>query len=191
MVMLLFVVPCCALVALRRVKPSLIDRHPLISKSLAMGVTYGLADVAAQVVAGDPSPLLDRARRSLALVGVGCFAVGPLLAFWFDLLEWLIPGRTPKAIAMRTALDQAIEVPVMIAIIFTLSSLAEGHTLAFCLCKVQDKLLSTWRDCVGVWAPVQLINQGLVPLKYRVAFQALISFFWDAYLSFVSHSFFV
>lgn len=188
MVAIFFVVPCTALVA-APIKPSVVDRHPLVSKSLAMGVTYGLADVAAQVVAGDPTPLLDRARRSLALVGVGCFAVGPLLAFWFDFLEWLIPGRSPKAIAMRTALDQAIEVPFMIALIFTLSSLAEGHTLAFCLCKVQEKLVSTWGNCVGVWTPVQLINQGLVPLKYRVAFQALISFFWDAYLSFVSHSF--
>ena len=32
------------------------------------------------------------------------------------------------------------------------------------------------------------MNQGFVPLKYRVIFQAVISFFWDAYLSIVSHA---
>lgn len=157
-----------------------------------MGITYGLADTAAQIFAavstGEVVPLANRIRRSVSLALVGCLAVGPLLAVWFDLIERWVPGRSIKAVAARTALDQIFQVPVMIAIIFSLSSLAEGHNLAYCLKKCQEKLLPTWRDCVSVWAPVQLINQGVVPLKYRVLFQAIISFFWDAYLSIVSHA---
>jgi hypothetical protein len=168
------------------------DRHPLLTKSLAMGVTYGLADAAAQLFAflahGEVVPLAARLRRAISLTGVGCLAVGPLLAVWFDFLERIVPGRTKRATFKRTVLDQAIEVPVMISLIFTLSSLAEGNTLAYCLAKVQLKLLSTWKSCTVVWFPVQFINQGLVPLKWRVLFQALVSFFWDTYLSIVSHA---
>ena len=76
----------------------------------------------------------------------------------------------------------------MISIIFSLSSLAEGHSPSYCLAKIQLKLLSTWKDCTAVWFPVQLVNQGLIPLRFRVIFQAVVSFFWDTYLSIVSHS---
>ena len=173
-------------------KEAFIDRHPLLAKSLSMGVTYGLADMTAQLFAylahGEVVPLAMRMRRAISLTLVGCLAVGPLLTVWFDFLERIVPGRSKRAILKRTILDQAIEVPVMISIIFSLSSLAEGHTIAYCLAKIQLKLLSTWKDCTAVWFPVQLVNQGLVPLRFRVIFQAVVSFFWDTYLSIVSHS---
>ena len=173
-------------------KEAFIDRHPLLAKSLSMGVTYGLADMAAQLFAylthGEVVPLAMRMRRAISLTLVGCLAVGPLLTVWFDFLEKIVPGRSKRAILKRTILDQAIEVPVMISIIFSLSSLAEGNTIAYCLAKIQLKLLSTWKDCTAVWFPVQLVNQGLVPLRFRVIFQAVVSFFWDTYLSIVSHS---
>ena len=103
-----------------------------------------------------------RMRRAISLTGVGCLAVGPLLTVWFDFLEKIVPGRSKRAILKRTVLDQAIEVPVMISIIFSLSSLAEGHSPSYCLAKIQLKLLSTWKDCTAVWFPVQLVNQGLI-----------------------------
>lgn len=158
-----------------------VDRRPMLLKSLSMGITYGLADITAQLFAavatGEVVPLANRLRRSLSLMLVGCVAVGPLLAVWFDFLERFIPGRSPKAIGARTALDQSIQVPVMIAIIFTLSSLAEGHSIAFCVEKCREKLVPTWRDCLCVWPIAQVINQGIVPLKHRVYFQALVSLY--------------
>lgn len=173
-------------------KSSWLDRHPLVVKSLTFGLTYAAADFAAQMyawlVCGEVVGLLERIRRTAALAMVGTFAVGPVLTFWFDFLEWLIPGRKAKAVVSRTILDQAIQVPFCISMIFTLSSLAEGYGLRYCVKKIDDKLLSTWCDCIAVWCPVQFINQGLVPLKYRVIFQSIISFFWDAYLSIVSHA---
>ena len=173
-------------------KGSWLARNPLAVKCLSFGVTYAAADMTAQIFAcvtlGEVVPLLERCRRVLSLAAVGTFAVGPLLAYWFDFLEWLVPGKKAKAVATRTFLDQLIQVPFCIAMIFTLSSMAEGHGLLYCYHKIQMKLLSTWRDCVLVWCPVQFINQGLIPLQYRVLFQAIISFFWDTYLSIISHS---
>ena len=34
-----------------------------------------------------------------------------------------------------------------------------------------------------VWAPVQIMQQTLVPLHYRVSVANLVSYFWDTYLS--------
>lgn len=171
---------------------SMLQRHPMALKALSMGLTYGLADCAAQLyerlAAGERAPLAERARRNAALVLVGLLAVGPLLSVWFDALEGLVPGGSIRAVLTRTALDQALQVPVMISLIFTLSALAEGHDAPYCAAKVRSKLLPTWKGCVGVWAPVQMLNQGVVPLRYRVMFQAFVSFFWDAYMSIAAHA---
>ncbi|EGB06487.1 hypothetical protein AURANDRAFT_29070 [Aureococcus anophagefferens] len=156
-----------------------------------MGLTYGLADIAAQAFAafagGEVLPLAQRVRRSVALMGVGLFFVGPLLAVWFDFLEKVLPGRRKRAVVGRAALDQSIQTPFMISLIFALTTLAEGHSPAVAVAKIQAKLLPTWWACVGVWTPVQLVNQGVVPLKYRVFFQSVVAFFWDAWMSIVSH----
>ena len=88
----------------------------------------------------------------------------------------------------RTIVDQMVQTPFMISLIFTLSTLAEGYSLSDCGTKLQIALMPTWKRCSFVWAPVQLVNQGIVPLKYRVFFQAVVSFFWDAYMSIASHS---
>ena len=79
-------------------KEAFIDRHPLLAKSLSMGITYGLADMTAQLFAylahGEVVPLAMRCRRAISLTGVGCLAVGPLLTVWFDFLEKIVPGRS-------------------------------------------------------------------------------------------------
>ncbi|KAH8059417.1 hypothetical protein JL722_5446 [Aureococcus anophagefferens] len=154
-----------------------------------MGLTYGLADIAR----GRSRPLPARCCRSRSACAAAwrswasAFFVGPLLAVWFDFLEKVLPGRRKRAVVGRGALDQSIQTPFMISLIFALTTLAEGHSPAVAVAKIQAKLLPTWWACVGVWTPVQLVNQGVVPLKYRVFFQSVVAFFWDAWMSIVSH----
>lgn len=171
---------------------SFLDRHPILAKALSMGITYSLADAAAQaygrVHCGERESWDKRIQRNLGLMLVGLVVVGPLLSIWFDWLDAAVPGTTARAVASRTIIDQLVQAPVIMSLIFVLSGLAEGHSLDFCAAKVRHKLVPTWRGCVGVWTPVQFVNQGVVPLQHRVAFQAFVSFFWDAYMSICAHS---
>mmetsp|Transcript_26268 Transcript_26268/g.66668 ORF Transcript_26268/g.66668 Transcript_26268/m.66668 type:complete len:268 (-) Transcript_26268:267-1070(-) len=169
-----------------------VEQHPMAMKAAAMGVTYSLADIAAQIFThfdtGEHFSWAERVRRNFGLAIIGLVVVGPLLSIWFDRLEAFCPGTSLRAVLSRTLLDQLLEVPIMVTIIFVLSALAEGHDLTYALKKVRHKLLPTWRGCTTVWAPVQLINQGLIPLRSRVYFMALVSFFWDAYMSIAAHA---
>lgn len=171
--------------------PGWLTSHPIVLKSVSMGVTYSLADVAAQYwdrsKGGDQMSLWERARRNLALALVGLLWVGPLLTVWFDYLAVLVPGASVGPAILRTLIDQLLEAPFMISSIFFFSALAEGHDVQFALHKVKTKVLPTWKGCTGVWLPVQLVNQGLVPLHLRVYFQSFVSFFWDAYMSVAAH----
>lgn len=65
--------------------------------------------------------------------------VGPLLTIWFDALDKYIPGQTWQPVARRTALDQLIEAPLMISLIFGLSALLEGRGMRFAILKIQAK----------------------------------------------------
>jgi hypothetical protein len=79
-----------------------LSKYPIIAKSASMGLTYGLADMAAQAfvwaVDGDAVPLADRVRRAIGLVAVGLFAVGPLLTVWFNFIDRLVPGKSKRAV---------------------------------------------------------------------------------------------
>ena len=77
--------------------------------------------------------------------------------------------------------------PIMIAVIFSLVSVCEGRPGEI-LGKLQHKLAPTWAAALWVWVPVQYANQGIVPLRYRVIVQAVVSYFWDTYLSLASHA---
>ena len=158
-----------------------------------MGVTYSLADLSAQLFSRLTNPeerltLEARVRRNAGLGLIGLLWVGPLLTVWFEWLARVFPGAGGGAVLLRTLADQLLEVPFMISCIFFLSALAEGHDVAFAARKVRAKLLSTWRGCTVVWLPVQLVNQGLVPLHLRVYFMSFVSFFWDAYMSIAAHA---
>ena len=63
------------------------------------------------------------------------------------------------------------------------SALSNGATLAQIERKLRDELYSTWVSSVYVWAPVQVFQQAVVPLRYRVAVANGVSYFWDTYLS--------
>ena len=49
--------------------------------------------------------------------------------------------------------------------------------------KLEKELWPTWVNSVIVWGPVQIGQQTLVPLKYRVAVANGVSYVWDTYLS--------
>lgn len=165
--------------------------HPLVTRSVTMGLTYALADTTAQLIelAEGPSEtsLGHRVQRTIGITAIGLVFVGPLLTVWFNALDKFVPGSTFLPIAGRTALDQLIEAPIMIGSIFGLATLAEGGSVADAKFKLETKLLPTWRDGLIIWVPSQCINQAIVPLKYRVMLQAILSYFWDTYLSVVNH----
>lgn len=74
----------------------------IVAKSASMGITYALADIAAQsfavVMEGEFLPVVSRIRRTVALTLVGFLAVGPILTLWFEFIERKIPGKTRKAV---------------------------------------------------------------------------------------------
>lgn len=167
--------------------------HPYSTKAAGTALTYVCSDLTAQTIeqrrsespestGSEHRPALS-AERALKFGAVGGFWVGPLLTYWFQLMDKVVPGRTPHAIAVKMLVDQTAQGPFMIGTMFAWCAVLNGASAAAIVAKLQDELWTTWVNSVYVWAPVQIFQQAVVPLQYRVAVSNVVSYFWDTYLS--------
>ena len=164
----------------------MLKQYPYRTKSITTGLTYAAADATAQgfemwTNRDYKFALRKRFARIFGLVLIGCLWVGPVLTGWFNLLDAHVP-----TFYARTALDQLVQAPFMIACIFSLASAFEGRIMEV-PSKLRLKLKPTWISALKVWIPTQLLTQGVVPLPYRVVVVNGVSYFWDTYLSIESH----
>jgi hypothetical protein len=158
--------------------------HPYTTRASQTFATYFCSDCTAQALEGDTGAApADRAARALKFASVGGLWVGPLLTHWFIVMDRLVPGRSVRAVGVKLVADQVLQGPFMIGSMFGLCALSNGATLAQIERKLRDELYSTWVSSVYVWAPVQVFQQAVVPLRYRVAVANGVSYFWDTYLS--------
>eukprot|EP00960_Hanusia_phi_P072764 767873-Hanusia_phi.AAC.1 len=173
--------------------------YPIRTKSLVTGIAYGLADVAAQLyelflqlMEGGKEdsniPLHQSVKRCVGLILVGILWVGPCLSVWFNVLERVFPGKGLGVTMKRAVVDQMFGAPFFIMSIFALTSFWEGQSVQQVQEKLQDRLISTFIVGVWVWFPFQVLNQGMIPLQYRVVAQNVVNFFWDAFLSITNHA---
>lgn len=158
--------------------------HPYSVKALGTSVTYVASDCTAQAIEGTKDVAVeDRAARALKFGAVGGLWVGPLITYWFNVMERVLPGRAPARVAMKLVLDQLLQGPFMIGSMFALCAAANGASVPAIQSKLETELWPAWVNSVIVWGPVQVGQQLVVPLKYRVAVANGVSYVWDTYLS--------
>ena len=52
--------------------------------------------------------------------------VGPLLTYWFNVMERILPGRAPARVAAKLVIDQVLQGPFMIGSMFALCAAVKG-----------------------------------------------------------------
>jgi len=156
---------------------------PYTTKAVGTGATYFASDLTAQAVEGSALAPQDRATRALKFSAVGGLWVGPLLTAWFGVMDRFVPGRGVRAVATKLLVDQVIQGPLMIGSMFALCASLNGASVDAIREKLDAELYPTWVNSVYVWAPVQVFQQMVVPLQYRVAVANCVSYVWDTYLS--------
>ena len=157
--------------------------HPFATKAAGTGITYVLSDLTAQAFEGSREPAAARLGRACRFGAIGALWVGPLLAAWFQVMDWAVPGAGAASVAAKVLMDQCIQGPFMISSMFILAALSAGESRRDAVGKARRMLKPTWVKSVYVWSPVQAVQQTLVPLEYRVAVANFVSYFWDTYLA--------
>lgn len=114
---------------------------------------------------------------------------GVVVHHWYHHLDRFVGrGRTFKLISLKIILDQVIGSPLSLAAYFATLGLCERSSWRHVKQELVEKgfgriYLAEWI----VWPPLQVINFALVPLRYRILFDNIVSLGFDVYAPYVKY----
>lgn len=160
--------------------------------NIAISTTFsGIGDVIEQYIEraflSSPANCWDYVR-TLKLSATG-LPIGFISHFWYLHLDKRYTTKTHTNVFKKILLSQLIYAPVCILVFFlTLSvlnrqSARELH--ANLVSKGQRLYIVDWI----FWPPVSLVNFYLVPLRYRLLYENIISIGFDTFNSYVYHNY--
>ena len=89
------------------------ETHPKMSTILTAIFVYFFGDAAEQYLRNAEDEDIDF-ERSVKMAAIGAFSNGVLLRNWYNILDYLMPIRTKKTIAIKMVMDAFIWGPVCI-----------------------------------------------------------------------------
>ena len=170
---------------LRETNRRLFTKYLLIT-NLTISTTFsGLGDYLEQVLEITAGYKNDWDRlRTLKLASTG-LPVGLVCHYWFIFLDRKITGRTGKFLIKKILLDQLIGSPLYIIAFFITIGFWDSWSKKF-----KEELFSKATDIyIAEWIrpPIQAINFYILPTKYRLLYDSIVSLGFDMYTSYVTH----
>lgn len=130
-------------------------------------------------------------QRNLAFIIYGGIYQGVCQYYIYNVLFplWFGTGNDLTSVAIKVAFDMLVISPFLcLPIAYLTKSTIYGQSIREGFEKyVYDlKNNNLWVTYCSIWLPVQFVTFGLVPEHLRIAFIALVSFFWLIILSTIS-----
>jgi protein Mpv17 len=141
-------------------------------------------DGSSGVVYGRPSVWRFNVARLLRLVSFAGLLFAPVTKRWFEVLESEIPGTGFWVAMQRMLADQVLySVCVLLTLFAWTGAWESGGNWAHVRAKIATNLWPSLRANWTLWPAVQLINQSIVPLQFRMLVAATVNIPWAAYLA--------
>ncbi|KAH9409900.1 hypothetical protein TYRP_009646 [Tyrophagus putrescentiae] len=126
--------------------------------------------------------------RSAHMTAAG-LTTGVVTHYWYILLDRCLGSRrTPLVLAKKILLDQVVFSPVNLFVYFSTLGICERSSWRHVKGELVEKGLENiyvveW----AIWPPMQLINFALLPLRYRILFDNVVSLGFDIYSPYVKY----
>lgn len=145
-------------------------------------------DIVTKSLKKDQEPARFNFERNLHMTMAG-FTTGLISHYWYILLDqWLGSKRCIKLVTVKVLLDQVLFSPVNLLVYFSTLGICERSTVS----RVKDELIEKGLENIYlaewvIWPPAQYINFYILPLKYRILFDNVISLGFDIYSPYVKY----
>ena len=170
-----------------------LETHPLLVKGVTSGLISGSGDFICQSLTmsyddADANTAEDKwdIYRTVRFIAMGGLWVAPVTHFWYNALSTRILSgpRTTLRVVQRLLVDQFGFAPLFAPSFMAGLWILEGREdVVKPLIELAPSLVvANWT----LWIPAQLVNFGMVPLKFQVLFGNVVALGWSVYLSFVS-----
>ncbi|KAK9703631.1 Mpv17 / PMP22 family [Popillia japonica] len=160
-----------------------LNKHPVLTQTIQVGVVMGGGDVISQVVVEKKSYKEYNFLRTAQFSSVGLCFLGPTLTMWYRLLAKYVGMKGSLVTVKKVALDQLLFAPFCIAglmsVLFTIQGQPPKQTINIIKKDYTDILIANYK----LWPAVQLVNFYIVPLNYQTLVVQCVALLWNTYIS--------
>ncbi|CAM9467187.1 unnamed protein product [Ectocarpus sp. 8 AP-2014] len=159
--------------------------HPIITKTAINVGIYLIGDWLSQVKWGREEDValwefdLQRTLRN-GLIGA-CF--GPVVHFYYNFSDWVLPPSVPINRPFKIMLDQSIYFCSKCAVYILLVSLLRGDSFEEARGTVKEKLKGVVTTGWRFWPFVHIFTYFLIPPRHRVLWVNCVDLLWSSILA--------
>ncbi|XP_065366311.1 mpv17-like protein [Calliphora vicina] len=123
--------------------------------------------------------------RTIKYSSLGFLFVGPVLKYWFGLLDRSITIKQQRLqrTVKKVLVDQAIMAPALNLSITALVGLINEESSDTIKERIKVQYPDIMKNNYIFWPAIQMVNFSIVPLKYQVVFVQLIAVVWNCFVS--------
>ena len=170
-----------------KMKQRLFSKYLLATNLLVSACFSGVGDITEQIfeITASYQDTWNK-QRTLRLAMTG-LPVGLISHYWYIYLDKHYYHMTHKTIFKKVFLSQIIFSPICIFVFFVTLGILNRSSKEEIVNNLATKGKRVY--CIEwiVWPPASLINFYLVPLRYRVLYDNIVSFGFDVYNSYIVH----
>ncbi|XP_041107571.1 protein Mpv17-like [Polyodon spathula] len=157
--------------------------HPWKIQIITAGTLVGVGDVISQQLVERKGFANHSVKRTVKMMGIGVFFVGPVVGGWYKVLDRLVPGGNKTVALKKMLLDQAIFSPCFLGCFLTISGTLNGLTMEENWNKLKRDFTDALIASYYLWPAVQIANFYFIPLNHRLAVVQVVAIVWNTYLS--------
>lgn len=176
-----------ALQLFKTVGRALFGRHLLLTNatiSTVMGIVGDSVQQHYEILSGHQSNV--NGVRALHMGAAG-FTTGMICHYWYVLLDRWMVGRSLRAVLLKVLYDQVVFSPISLTVYFGTVGLLEQSSCSELMSETWSKGCTIYKVEWIIWPPAQFLNFYVLPLRYRVFFDNLISFGFDVYTPYIKY----
>ncbi|TMW50337.1 hypothetical protein DOY81_004572 [Sarcophaga bullata] len=151
----------------------------LVESSRAAGI-MATGDILAQTVVEKKDFKDIDYARTMKYSSLGFLFVGPVLKYWFGLLDRSIALKQSRLqrTVKKMIVDQSIMAPALNLSITALVGLINEESSETIKERIKVQYPDIMKNNYILWPAVQMVNFSIVPLKYQVTFVQMVAVFY-------------
>lgn len=162
-----------------------LQRRPIPTKAITTCILALMGDLVAQLLAQQGHQFTWDSRRTFAVGTWGLLFLGPLLHFWYGMLDRFCVGRF--ALWTKLLCDQLFFAPFANGTFIIGTSVLEGRPFRESVVSTKNKMWPTMKANWSLWPAAQFINFKFVPSELRVIYVNMVALVWNVILTYISH----
>jgi len=160
-----------------------LSTHPILVKTAINVVIYIIGDWMSQVGWGRTKNLLDFDLARTARNGLIGAMFGPLVHYYYDFSDWILPMDVPINRVYKLLMDQSIYFFVKCSAYIALVGLLRGDPPQEVVQDVKERIWPVvfrgWR----FWPLAHIVTYGFIPPRHRVLWVNMLDLLWSSILA--------